>query len=56
MIDLDYEVAKLITNWIGERANTAWCVLKSHRLLAGESPVPVSVRTPDSRQPMQSGD
>ena len=36
--------------------NKAWCVLKSHRLLTGESPVPVSVRTPDSRQPMRSGD
>ncbi len=36
--------------------NKAWCVLKSHRLLAGESPVLVRVRPPDSRQPMQPGD
>lgn len=39
-------------------ADNARCVLKSHRLLIGReaSPVPLSVRTPDGRQPMQSGD
>jgi len=36
--------------------NTAWCVLKSHRLLAGASPVLVRVRPPGSRQPMWPGD
>ena len=36
--------------------NNVWCVLINHRLLTGGSPVPVSVRAPDSRQPMQSGD
>ena len=33
------------------RPNTAGCVLKSHRLLAGESPVQVRVRPQDSGQP-----
>ena len=38
------------------RANKAWCVLKSHRLLAGESPVLVTIRRPGSRQPVHLGD
>ena len=39
-----------------ERANKAWCVLESHRLLAGEGPVLERGKPPGSRQPVQSGD
>ncbi len=37
-------------------ANKAWFVLKSHRLLAGESPFLVTVKRSDSRQPMKLSD
>ena len=39
---------------ISTAANTDSCVLKSHRLLAGESPVLVRVRPPGSRGPMEA--
>ncbi|HSQ26438.1 MAG TPA: hypothetical protein VLM80_04880 [Anaerolineales bacterium] len=40
---------------ISTAANTDSCVLKSHRLLAGESPVLVRVRRQGSRGPMWLG-
>src|SRR5512139_3361584 len=41
---------------VKNRLTPRWCVLKSHRLLAGERPVLVRVRPPGSRQPMWPGD